>query len=104
MMEDQNQMNNMMEAPKKEGSSGAIIGSIIIILVIVLGGFYVLKQGSGLNDMTADEIRNAEDQATIQLQNQGTSDEVSDIEVDLNGTKLNNLDSELKNINSELGL
>lgn len=44
----------------------------------------------------------AEDQATQNLSTQGTSDEIADIEKDLNNTDLTNIDKEVDDINSEL--
>ncbi|MCL5019007.1 MAG: hypothetical protein M1426_00815 [Patescibacteria group bacterium] len=44
----------------------------------------------------------AEDPATQKLTSQGTSDEIADIEKDLNNTDLTNIDKEVGDINSEL--
>jgi len=44
----------------------------------------------------------AEDQATQNLSTQGTSDEIADIEKDLNNTDLTNIDKEVDDINLEL--
>lgn len=44
----------------------------------------------------------AEDQTTQNLSTQGTSDEIADIEKDLNNTDLTNIDKEVNDINSEL--
>ncbi len=83
---------------------GPVIGVIIIVLVLTLGGFYFY--GDQLNRknevMTPEEIVNTSDEATLNLKQQGTSDEINSIETDLNATDLNNLDKELQDIDNEL--
>lgn len=64
-----------------EGSSGPIIGTIIILVVIILGGLYFWGQ----RDDTAD----ATDTTVESIEMQSESDEVSDIEADLEATDLN---------------
>ncbi len=73
---------------------GPIIGSIIIILVIAIGGIYYLKN-------TKDKITENKpiDNSTTTL---GTSTEISDIQNDLDGTDVDNLDKELIDIESEI--
>ena len=53
---------------------------------------------------TVEEIINQEDISLGQLQVQSSSDEIVNIEADLNLTDLENLDAELGNIDAELGL
>lgn len=83
---------------------GPVIGVIIIVLVLTLGGFYFygnqLNRGNG--NMTPEEIINASDEATVNLEQQSASDEINDIEIDLNATDLNNLDKELQDIDNQL--
>lgn len=81
---------------------GPVIGVIIIIALIILGGLYLW--GGNLFDrgMTPEEILNAEDTTLEDLQAQGTSDEVADIEADLNATDLEGIDAELEQIDREL--
>lgn len=94
--------------PEKDdsGSTGAIVGSIIIIVIIILGGLYFLNQRTGTTPEdtgpTGDEIRLQQDNVTLDLANQSASDEISDIEADLNNTELEALDEELDNILNEL--
>jgi len=87
----------------KEKSVGSIIAIIIIIAVIIIGGLYFW--GKTINDLgintdkelTSDEMLNS-------LNTQKTSDELTDIEADLNATDLDELDTELQNIDMELGI
>lgn len=89
----------------QEGGSGPIVGSIIIILIIVLGGWYFLSQKTAVDDgMTGDEIRQEQDDVTLNLGTQGSTDEIDDIEEDLENTNLDDLDADLGNIDAELGL
>jgi len=71
---------------------------LVIILVVVAVGAYV-----GWNFFKAGPISPA-DTSLKQLEKQGTSDELSAIEADLNATDLSNLDKELGDIGKELGL
>ncbi len=87
-MEPQNTMP--MGEPKKSGA-GALIGSIIIILILVLGALYFWGGKLQTNDQefNFDESSAAVNGAT------STSDEVSDIEADLNAGGTLNLDEDL---------
>lgn len=90
---------------------GPVIGIAIIIVILIFGGLYywgakISKQDAIDNqeNLTAEQIENKADQTTQQLQTQSTSDEITDIEADLNTTDLENLDKELENIDLELNL
>lgn len=85
-MEPQNAMP--MGEPKKSGV-GALIGSIIIILILVLGALYFW----GGKLQTSEEELNFDDSSAAVTTS--TSDEVSDIEADLNKTETVNLDEDL---------
>lgn len=85
-MEPQNAMP--MGEPKKSGV-GALIGSIIIILILVLGALYFW----GGKLQTSDQELNFDDSSAAVTTS--TSDEVSDIEADLNQTEAVNLDEDL---------
>jgi len=108
-------MNNT--SPEEVGAAkpekkfaGQIIGIVIIIGIIIIGGLYFygksLYQAAPIvdEDVTGAEILERPDATTEALEQQGTSDEIVDIEEDLNVTDLDNLDAELENIDVELGL
>jgi hypothetical protein len=109
---DSENINNLVpNAPKmntsneKESSAGPIAGSIIVIVIIILGGLYFLNQRtSDVDDSgpTGDQIRLEGDEATLDLATQNESDEVDDIEADLDATSLEDLDKELGDIDAEL--
>lgn len=99
--------DNMVPPPEEKGHFGAWAGIVIIVVILALGGLYFW--GKKLNNegpsMPAPMIENAGtsetgvfDQSTEALQTQGTSDNISDIEADLNSTNLENLDADLGSI------
>ncbi len=101
----QSSMGNVMPKTNNEKKPvGPIIGIIIIVLVLTLGGFYFY--GNQLNEkngnVTPEEILNAPDASVVSLEQQSPSDEISDIEADLNATDLNDLDKELQDIENQL--
>lgn len=100
----QNQTGMPGGAPQEEKSVGALIGSIIIIVIIVIGGIYFwATQEKMMPSDTSTQMQNMMgDQSTNMLLEQGTSDNLSDIEADLNATNLDNLDAELSDIDGQL--
>jgi uncharacterized protein HemX len=100
----------------EQKSVGPAISIAIIVLVIILGGLYFW--GAKLNrteeqtknnlvpseqsGQLPEEIETAPDETLENLQQQSSSDEITDIENDLGTTDLENLDKELENIDIEL--
>ena len=87
--------------------AGPIIGSVIVIVVLVFGGLYFLGKKvtkEGLLGPTPQEIIDAPDSRIRALETLGTSDEIDALEEDLGATKIEELDTELSNIETELGL
>lgn len=92
-----NQMPPMPGQVEKK-SMGPLIAVIIILALIIIGGLYFLKTRSSQNYIptpTGDGI-------TESLNKQGTSDDLSSIEADLNATNLNNLDQGAAAIEAQL--
>ena len=88
-----------MGEPEKK-SAGPVFGIVIIVVLLILAGFYFWGT---LNDsMSPEEIEAEADTALVSLETQSTSDEVSDIEADLDATSLDDLDKELEDIDLEL--
>ena len=83
---------------------GPMVGIIIIIIVLILGGLYywTTQTKEDGSSMTAEEIIAEEDETLMMLEKQSTSDEVADIEADLEMTDLEGLDAELEQIEKEL--
>ena len=101
-MEGQNTMTP--PAPEEKGIGGAV-GAIIVVALIVVGGFYLLNRDGGAPaEMTPEEIEESAAAEIEALATQGTSDEVADIEADLNTTDLESLGEELDSIDSELAI
>ncbi|MDO8572843.1 MAG: hypothetical protein Q7S11_03715 [bacterium] len=104
----QNPTGTPAGTPQEEKSIGALIGSIIVIAVIVIGGIYFwIIQSSEFTAPTTTEAPSlgqtvAPDQETAALLTQGTSNEVSDIEKDLDATNFDNLDAGMNNIDAQL--
>ena len=95
--------NEILEERK---SMAPVIGSIIVIAVIVIGGLYlygeqVVKRQQA--QMTPEEILAETDPQLEALASQGSSDEVADIEGDLDNTDFSDLDAELDNLDLEFG-
>jgi len=92
------------EETGNKSSVGPIIGSVVVVLVIVLGGIYLY--GERLKDKINEEapVENikAEDQATNSLEQQGSSDSLSEISADLQASDFNGLDAESMAIEQEL--
>ncbi len=105
-------IQNQETSQEEKKSFGQLIGIVIIIAVIIIGGLYFY--GKSLyqnktqmpvdNNITAEEILSQPDEITTALEQQSTSDELVDIETDLNITDFDGLDAELGNIDEELGL
>lgn len=96
---------NMEEINSGGDSNGPVVGSIIIIIIIIVGGLYFWSKVSKPSDddnMTPEEILGAEDENLNKLRDQSSSDEIIDIEADLNSSNFTGLDNEINNIESEL--
>jgi len=93
------------EAPEKS-TSGPLIGVAIIIIVLIAGGIYfwstAVNQDEDGDQLPTIQSGEETDAIVSRLESQGTSDEIADIEADLNTTELDNLDSELDDLLNEL--
>lgn len=103
----QEEMPNTLQNDMPEKStSGPLIGVAIIIIMLVAGGIYfwstTIDRVEEENKSSAPESMTDVDTIVNQLSTQGTSDEIADIEADLNTTELDNLDSELDSLLNEL--
>ena len=82
---------------------------LAVVLVGVIGGLWfnnqkVLQESSNQNAPVAEEITptTEEDTQIAALEQQSDSDEVNDIESDIQATDLSNLDKEMANIEAEI--
>jgi len=86
---------------KKEGSTGSTIAIIVIILILIAGGYYYYT--TGINPASVPSTGDpATTDAVAALNEQGTSDNLGDIETDLNATDLSGLDDASAGFESEL--
>lgn len=110
-------MHDAPAEPEHHGSVMAIIAVIIVVLVISLGGLYFWGSKMDKDHKNDDdkhmmeegqmeveeEIIPEDDPITEELSEQSTSDNADDIEEDLLGTDLEDLDFGLDDIEAELG-
>jgi len=82
---------------------------LAVVLVGVIGGLWfnnqkVLQESSNQNAPVAEEITptTEEDTQIAVIEQQSDSDEVNDIESDIQATDLSNLDKEMANIEAEI--
>lgn len=103
-----NQESGDIAPTEAKKSLGPVVGAVIVVLVIIVGGLYFwgtqLNKEQGDAEITAEEITAQADPALDALEQQGTSDEIADIEADLTATDLDGLDAELEQIENELNL
>ena len=94
-MEDTNNLN------EGENNRWAWIVTGVVVLVAIIG-FYSWPQKT--SEETAEVPANniEEDVYTASLNNVGASDEISDIESDLNNTDVSNLDKETADVDSAI--
>jgi len=83
-------------------SYGPIFGIVIIVILIVLAGFYFW--GNQLQERVSEEVVSEEvtEDAGTAEEPLSPSDEIADIEADLDATLLDDLDAELGDIDAEL--
>jgi len=81
-----------------EKTYGPIIGLVIIIVVIALGSVYFLQKRE---QNVAPQDQNAEQQ-TEQIVSQNDSDEITDIEADLNATNFSEIDAGISDLDTSI--
>ncbi|OGZ08609.1 MAG: hypothetical protein A2942_00110 [Candidatus Lloydbacteria bacterium RIFCSPLOWO2_01_FULL_50_20] len=84
------QQNPFPSAPAKNSSAVFLVGGIILIVILAFLGWYFLKE-QGETIPIEQSLNGETDAATTALVQQGTSDELSDIETDLEATDLDSL-------------
>jgi hypothetical protein len=86
-----------IEKGGQSGGKGPLIGTVIVVILLIAGGVFFLA-----DRMKKTNTELPPDAATLELQNQSTSTDISAIETDINSTDLNGLDQELNSIETEL--
>jgi len=86
------------QGSSEQKSWGPAIGLVVILLIIIAGSFYFFRGGTPRGEVTTQDgepsIADIEDDL-IMLREQGESDEVADIEVDLEATDISEMDTEV---------
>lgn len=96
-MDTTNSGQPMGPTPKKSGS-GATVAIILIVILLAAGAYYYFTQVGGALDQEDAMMKDA----VSGLNEQDTSDELADIEADLNATDISGLDAAAGEINAEL--
>lgn len=86
---------NMTEGQSR--SQGPVIGIIIVVIVLLVGAFYFLGRFATTDtpDTTMTDDTAVQDDSMPPLSD---SNEVSDIEADLNAEDFNNIDADLQSL------
>lgn len=85
---DTNNPNMMMQTPPRRSPLGPVIGIIIILVIIIVGSLYFWGQRI---DKTMNEYQETTTPTPTETVN--TSDEIGDIEADLNATTFTDVDA-----------
>lgn len=104
----QEPQNTRVQEKDEKKSVGPIIGIAIILVIIIFGGLYYwgdqIKNQREQENITSEEILEQKDPALEALEVQSSSDEIVDIEADLDLTDLEGLGKELGDIDVELNI
>lgn len=85
-------------SPEPHTSSwGAIAGSVIIVALLIAGGVYFFLSQEDKQRL-GELLVPTQDAQTESLQQTSSSDEVDDLEADLNATSDTNVESEVNNL------
>ena len=86
----------------KEGGAGSIVAIVVIVVLLVLGGVYYLMMGGALPASntsevlpTMEDVQNSSDSEVQATLTQSPSDELADIDADVQATNLSGVDSAL---------
>jgi hypothetical protein len=93
------------EPMKEEKGVGGIIGIIIIVIILIVAGVYLYanRPDQPLTPPTPPGTVPGETAPSSEtLRVQGSSDNLGDIEADLNSTNFDNMDGELNDMQTEV--
>ena len=97
--------NTLQDDSHAQHSSGPVVGIVIIVILLIVGGIYFWFSAKNYeNNQQPPTIQSGgeTDAVVNQLNAQSSSDNISDIEKDLNATDLGNLDSESNDLLNSL--
>jgi hypothetical protein len=84
---------------------GPLIGILALVMLMTLGGLYIWSERQHMasdDTVVQEEPVDEDDEQTQRLQQQGASDDLDEIEQDLDDTDLDDLDREMTQIEAEL--
>ena len=90
------------EAHHKSHGLGMIIVVVILVAFAILAALYLAAMPKPTTEPTPEDIRAEQDTQREALEIQSSSDEIADIEADLEATELDSIDAELQMIDGEL--
>ena len=89
--------NDIQNTTEEKPKIGRYIVILIIIVILVVVGYFVVKDYQNrVSDISEPDLK--------ELRTQGTSDEISEIEKDVNLSDFGELDKELEQIREELNI
>jgi uncharacterized membrane protein affecting hemolysin expression len=97
----------MMEKPGGTGNAGAIIAIVVIVVAIIVGALYVWSQKEGaiseeqLSQMSEQNQQQVENDVQS-LQKTSGSNQIADIDIDLQSTNTASIDAALESLDLEL--
>ncbi len=90
-------------------SRGPVIGTIIVVIILVLGAIYFIwnknavKVDGGANATPAENSLPADGTTSVSPATSSNPNDLQTIESELNATDLGSLDTDLNDLESELG-
>ena len=92
-----NEINLTPPPAQAEGAKGSLIGSIIVVVILIIGAIYLYVGRQAPEAPIAPEVPATEEMGTTTAPEAplGTSDELNDLEADLNLTDFSDLDADL---------
>lgn len=96
--------NQEIQPPNKKLKSLLVLVAVAVLALLVSGSIYFFNQRSEreISDETIKEVQTQPDEILQALEQQSESDQIIDIESDLELTELDDLDAELKGIENLL--
>lgn len=85
-----------MDTNQTQKTNGALVGSIIIVVILIIGGIYLVRQKMQNDRIAAENAQILQEQQQANADKLSNSDDMSDIETDLNANSdMNGLDKDL---------
>jgi len=95
-----NEINLTPPPAQAEGAKGSLIGSIIVVVILIIGAIYLYAGRKAPEMPITPEVPATEEMGTTTVPEAplGTSDELNDLEADLNLTDFSDLEADLNSL------